>query len=316
MHRPTYKTIGLGGTFDHFHAGHQQFLRFAAQLASEIRVGITDQKLTLHKNFPETIQPYSDRNREVIEFCQEVGITVSTFRLMDVYGPTLENSEVQALAVTEATITGAQAINKLRNKLNLRELPVHICPLLKTDTGEILSSTVIRSGQFDREGISFSDWISQTLVLAENQKSFFKEPQGKIVSYPHPAAHQIVAVVGDRSLAEFIKHKWHYNLGIFDKKTERSDSPFAEVNGISFDMSVENNPGTISLQLMKVLKSLQLNRKSHLYIDGEEDLVTVALVLQLPLGSHIYYGQPNRGMVEVPVTEKLKHQFRSILQTK
>jgi uncharacterized protein (UPF0218 family) len=37
------------------------------------------------------------------------------------------------------------------------------------------------------------------------------------------------------------------------------------------------------------------------------------VIVMAPLGFKIYYGQPNKGMVEVEVTEEKKHQAYDII---
>jgi uncharacterized protein (UPF0218 family) len=54
----------------------------------------------------------------------------------------------------------------------------------------------------------------------------------------------------------------------------------------------------------------------HLKVEGEEDLATVAIVLLTPLGTCIYYGQRDLGMIELRVTEKIKDEFRKQLSPK
>jgi uncharacterized protein (UPF0218 family) len=65
---------------------------------------------------------------------------------------------------------------------------------------------------------------------------------------------------------------------------------------------------------MKAIVKIDLQTKKHLFIQGEEDLAAVALSLVLPLGSCIYYGQPQKGMVELVVTEKIKQSFFDLLK--
>ena len=49
-------------------------------------------------------------------------------------------------------------------------------------------------------------------------------------------------------------------------------------------------------------------------IDGEEDLLTIPAVIEAPLGSVVFYGQPLEGVVAVSVDEKSKSKAREVLQ--
>lgn len=49
-------------------------------------------------------------------------------------------------------------------------------------------------------------------------------------------------------------------------------------------------------------------------IDGEEDLLTIPAVIEAPVGSVVFYGQPLEGVVAVSVDEKSKSKAREVLQ--
>ncbi|MDQ5951488.1 MAG: pantetheine-phosphate adenylyltransferase, partial [Patescibacteria group bacterium] len=112
-----YKKIGLGGTFDHFHKGHQAFLLFASQLAQHLVIGITTPEMITHKKFSSQIQEYEMRADAVKSFTKNFFNTVDVIPLTDPYGPTLLGSNVEALAATTATQSGAEAVNKKRESL-------------------------------------------------------------------------------------------------------------------------------------------------------------------------------------------------------
>lgn len=315
MQKPSYQVVGLGGTFDHFHDGHATFLNFAANQGRHLKIGITDEKLTLHKKWAASIQPYATRAQAVAQYCYAHNISHEIFRLTDIYGPTIEKSEIQALVVTEATIGGAQAINSLRLKLNLRALPVHVCNLLRISTGETLSSTLIRAGKCNRSGIVYSDFIKNDFVLTPEHKAFFHEPQGKLVKQPTSPLTGVTTVVGDTCLTTFLTHNWPYTLGVFDRFTERAPANLENINTLQPDLKIKNKAGEISLQLIKELQKITWKKKLILEIEGEEDLTTVALVLLMPLQSHIYYGQPGKGMIEIKVTEQQKAKFWQVFNS-
>src|SRR5258708_21624046 len=61
MFQKKYSVVGLGGTFDHFHAGHRFFLDFATNLGEELKVGVATTRLTQIKMFADQIEPYEAR---------------------------------------------------------------------------------------------------------------------------------------------------------------------------------------------------------------------------------------------------------------
>ena len=307
--RKLYEIVGLGGTFDRFHVGHEHFIKFASQFGKHLHIGITNFKLNQNKPYPQLIEPYETRKRAVEKFCRAQQISVSITQLEDIYGPTLdEKSKIRALVVTQDTVRGAEKINQARLAMDLRQLPVQVCPLLKDHTGKIISSERIRAGEINRAGEVYQQVFSQDLILTDDQRQFFSQPQGKIVDQPHFDGATVIGVVGDHSLEKFIQHRWRDDLAVYDLKEQRQQLNSAILTNLNPDTTVKNPAGSINLKLIQALSKHQL-----IFVNGEEDLAAVALMLLLPLGSKIYYGQPNQGLIEMVVTEKSKDQFFQVL---
>lgn len=315
MHHKPHRVVGLGGTFDHFHAGHEKLLLFASELGDRLIIGITVQNLTQTKNYPKTIQDFELRQRQVAQFCRRHHIKAETFPLKDVYGPTLEGSEIKALAVTQETTRGADQINQTRTHLGLRPLPVYICDYFIAQNDQPLHAEAIRAGQLNRQGQEYSRVFTNDLQLNKTQREFFTQPQGKIVTAPTQNA-PLTCVVGDVCLENFLKHHWPFTLGIYDGRQQRAEYVPAEIAELTPNWVLKNPPGHISPILIKGLhKALTLATKhpNYLKIEGEEDLAAVALFLLLPLDSLVYYGQPNQGMVEVVITEEFKEKIFEVV---
>lgn len=309
-----YRSIGMGGTFDHLHIGHEAFIKFAHQLADFLLIGVTDEKMVRDKSHPESIQSFEVRKNAVIHFCREHGIKAKVTRLTDPYGPTLDNESVEAIAVTEDTAIGGKNINILRQKLNLRPLVIHVCSLVKDKQGDVISSSRIRAGLINRSGDSYDQIFEHDLVITDSQKNFFAGPQGELVDSPNQVS-VFNAVVGDRSLKFFIDQDWPINLGVYDLKEKRAENNDL-IQLIKPNFQITNPHGVISCKLADTLKQALHESKPFILVDGEDDLAAVALMLLLPLESNIYYGQPNQGMVEMTVTEHKKNQFFELLKPK
>ncbi|MFZ1721767.1 MAG: DUF359 domain-containing protein [Microgenomates group bacterium] len=314
MTRTHFPVVGLGGTFDHFHKGHQDFIRFAANLGDSLVIGVTDDLLPLSKPFAEILQPHWVRIAAVRKFCTKEGIEATCLILHDAFGPTIEESRISALAVTTDTLSGADAINTIREKLYMPALPVYVHSLTLDSGGLPISSNRIRSGEISREGVVYSNVLSETISLSSSQRDFFTLPQGQIVTEPSIAP--LICVVGDVCLSNFRQNDWQYDLGIFDLRTRRQASILGDLDTLFYTSEVSNSPGEISRELTRALQAWKHNSFQHLKISGEEDLATVALAMILPLESHIYYGQPEKGMIELIVTEELKNTFHEQLQKK
>lgn len=306
--RKLYEIVGIGGTFDRLHAGHEHFIKFADQFGQHLHIGITHPKLTQGKPYPELIQDYETRKRAVIKFCKKHQISAAISQLSDIYGPTLENSKIKALVVTEDTISGANQINQTRAAMDLYQFPVQVCPFLRDETGQVINSERIRAGEINRAGEIYSQVLDQNLVLNDEQRHFFSQPQAEIVSQPNLKNSSLTYVVGDHTLEKFIKHSWPYDSAVYDLKEQRRAINSPTLTNLKPDLTVKNPAGSINLALTQALQKYKL-----IFVDGEEDLAAVALMLLLPLGSKIYYGQPHQGLVEMIVTEEKKDEFKEIL---
>lgn len=305
------RTIALGGTFDHFHAGHQRFIKFAAQQGGALTIGVTSEQLTRHKPLAELIQPFNVRKRAVIQFCNRERIKCQVVPLNDRFGPALTDPEIFGLAVTEQNLATGRELVETRKKLGLRPLETFVCPLLKTDSGEVISSSHIRAGHSNRLGIRYATAFESSILLNDDQKKVFSKPQGDVVDQPMNSLYQSkVLVVGDTSLEQFINNAWSYHVGVFDLRKQRQPVVDSTLLQIHRDASVQNPAGSITPELTSCLnKALNTSKNPyHVFVDGEEDLAAVALVLLSPLETQIYYGQPEQGLVLMTVTEALKER--------
>jgi pantetheine-phosphate adenylyltransferase len=317
MFRKKYQVIGMGGTFDHFHAGHAHFLEFASQLSDKLMIGITHEKLSRDKPFANTIEPYAVRYHSVKQYCHRHNIRCELTELTDVFGPTLEHTSIQALCVTEETVPGANKINITRQKLGQWQFPVYICDYLKDETGQPLHAENIRAGTVNREGQVYDLIFKTDLTLSEPQRSYFGQPQGEVIDLTRfPAkSHHLRCVVGDNSLETFIEKGWQYNLGVFDHRRLRQPFTSKTIQAIKPEQVIPNSAGVITTKLVEALQNSLAKTKTHLEVEGEEDLAAVALILLLPLGSQVFYGQPNKGIICMQIDEELKEAAFNVLRS-
>lgn len=323
-----YNTLALGGTFDHLHDGHKEFLEFAAAISKSLLIGVTDQQMTLQKPYSELIQPTHVRKQAVLNFCGQHNITAKVITIFDPFGPTIEENKIEAIACTTDTITGANKINDIRSKLHLKQLPIHIHTLKKDSLGQkAISAERIRAGEIDRKGTVYKSLFTKNLQLDQTMRKFFAEPHGKLITQPGitKTDTSLRIIVGDSTLEKFVTNKWSYELGIFDRKRKRVEYQSSILDSLNAVERASNKPGYIETSAVEAVqewktvfqeKGKTSKEYKHIFIDGEEDLLAVVAVLLLPLGSTIYYGQPNQGMIECIVTENLKESFYSVLAQK
>lgn len=157
-----HKRIILGGTFDHFHAGHRLLLQAAAltlklpppnspkSQQSVFVIGMSSDALLQNKKFASELEPWSTRAQSVIDFLStilssplspgdqttigeehEIHATMCDGRLLvrcsnitDVYGPTTREEDLHALIVSRESRGGGKAVNDKRREQGWHELVV------------------------------------------------------------------------------------------------------------------------------------------------------------------------------------------------
>lgn len=336
--------VGLGGTFDHFHKGHEHFLKFAAKQGENVLIGITAQHLTKKKSFSHTIEPFRVRAKNVANWCKKHEVNHEIVQLFDLYGPTLEDKRIQALAVTEETVSGADTINQARVAANMRELPVYICPMFKNSVGKSLHADQIRAGTVNRNGTHYVDSLKviADTPISNTQRAFLKQPLGNMLPGIESITYRVdrnltiggndssatfTTVVGDRSTLLFIENNQPFRVAIVDGLIERSAISSNEKQTLENFISkhniqpitAQNQAGLISTTALETVitmsnKIMQKTvRPQIIAIIGEEDLLTTVAILSTPLDSYVYYGQRNQGLVEVHVTEQLKEKIFRVL---
>lgn len=309
-----YKKLALGGTFDHFHRGHELFITQAASLSQHIVIGVTTDGLITHKKMSKTIQPYAVRVSAVENFCKKNSLSFEILPLTDIYGPTLSNEGIEALFATEDTLSGAEVINEKREILGLRKLHIEKVSLARDRGGQVISSERIRSGEIDRDGQSFKIICENDYHIGPDFRNFLSKPQGKVVSEPDENDNIRVAV-GDTTLENFILKKWYFSLGIYDLLKRRAPYESKIIASTPQTQVVNNPPQYITKELSTAIINSYQTDGSLIKVIGEEDLAAVAAVILLPLGTAVYYGQPDLGMVRIVVTEEKKAELFQFLQS-
>lgn len=317
-----YNLAALGGTFDHFHKGHQTLIKYAFSVSKKVIIGITDKELIQNKAYADQIQSYLIRKNKVIDFLKKKHFykNAQIIELKNIYGPTLKNQQIQALIVSPLTKTGANLINQIRENNGLKQLDIKICKLEKADDGNHISSTRIRKGEIDTYGFVYKNLLTKTVVISPKQRLKLKKPLGKL--YKNDQKHQLIPVlkrsvniaIGDATCSFCHNEKIPVRSFIFDQYEQRKKLENSiRSHLISTDViETENKKGSIAKNIYStIIKAYQ--KHQHLQIIGEEDLLVIPAILALPLGTIIIYGQPNQGLVLVKISIKAKNNIKGII---
>jgi hypothetical protein len=122
----------------------------------------------------------------------------------------------------------------------------------------------------------------------------------------------LLAVVGDFVAANLIGAGLFPDIVVVDGKTLRAVVEPVE-HGLK-EIHVPNEAATINAEAWLVLRAaVTLKRRVAVVVEGEEDLLVLPLLAEMPVGSVIAYGQPHEGLVVVTVSDERRDWARGFL---
>ncbi len=325
-----YSHLFVAGTFDTFHKGHEAILTRAFGEGEMVTIGITsDQYIEKFKKFKH--KTFLTRKRNIETWLEKHGfIKRSTIiAINDPYDPAASDPRYNALIVTAENNHRGEEINAMRENKGLIPLALITVPYVNAEDGMPISSTRIRTGTIDPDG---------KLVMPEILRETLAAPLGHVLSKWDVPAHvnakrgTIIISVGDITTTKIMQLGIVPTLSIIDLKVRRKayqsfeDYRFPETTQVEH---IQSGPGHISHEATDAVKqwatSFQQHKNTVFIVDGEEDLMTLPAIVYAPIGSAVYYGQPDipfflsgvrqvkEGMVEVEVTKKVKMRAMELL---
>jgi len=121
------------------------------------------------------------------------------------------------------------------------------------------------------------------------------------------------ASVGDFVSGNILAKGLKPDIVVVDNRIMRVD-----IDPIEFErdkVRVVNSAGTISGEARRALeKAVTLKKKLAVVVEGEEDLLVLPLMVVMPAGSVIIYGQPREGLVVVSLTEERRAWARGFME--
>lgn len=324
-----YRHSVIGGTFDFLHRGHQELITFALSHSDIVTIGVVSDKFA-KKSGKNTYFTLQHRLARLNNFLHQ-GQKLKKYNLVvidDVFGTTISDKTIDTIIVTKDTLEGAAQINRRRREGNLIDLKIVDVPLVFCENGEPISSTQIKRGLIDREGVSFikSLEVPTKFVLPHDLRKKISASQGR----RHVSVADLLRnlsidpnkliVVGDESVRQFLSNGIVPRLSVIDFFIQR-ERIFNKTRDLGFIKSVNvssavNRAGTISSDSIQNIHELLGNKetiKNVLSISGEEDLCVIPCVLLAPLDYVVVYGQRNKGLVAIDIDEKKKNDFLEIL---
>lgn len=144
-----YKKVAVGGTFDKFHYGHRKLIGKAFEIGDEVEIGVTSNAFGGLKG---NIDPCNVRMSNLNDFLENNHNNFHISRLDDPFGPTINDSDYDAIVVSEETEPVAVEINEIRDSKGMSPLDIVVVSFVLADDGHPISSTRIRSGEINKKG--------------------------------------------------------------------------------------------------------------------------------------------------------------------
>lgn len=144
-------TAAVAGTFNILHEGHKALIRRAFEIADQVVIGITSDRMASggrDKHVPMVI-----RRRELESFVSALG-SARIFEIDDMYGPDEIMDGVDFLVVSEETLDNGRKVNDRRRSRGLKPMELSVVPLVMSDRGEKISASSILDGRYGRQGKS------------------------------------------------------------------------------------------------------------------------------------------------------------------
>ncbi|HEX7542988.1 MAG TPA: pantetheine-phosphate adenylyltransferase [Patescibacteria group bacterium] len=330
-----FNHVVIGGTFDHFHAGHKALLEESFKVGKKITIGIAMEELYKNKFLSEIIETFEIRKKSVSEFLKKKGwfkraklISFSHFT-----GGADKSKNIDAIIVSKETYPNAFRINQLREKNKLPLLEIITINDVLAEDGKLISSDRIRAGEIDKNGKNYKLQITNNkkeLIMPESLREELRKPLGKIYKsvgaiLESPKKPLMVIAIGDIIVDSLLKSGIDPDVKIIDFRSRRmtikkdtllKDSLYKDC---LYQKQFLNNPGTINLKTSEIIKekiklALYKKQKSWIVIDGEEDLLALPAILFAPLDSLVLYGHWQLGIIVVEVDEKIKVKVKKIIK--
>jgi cytidyltransferase-like protein len=142
----------VGGSWDHFHSGHRYIILTAYEKGEKIDIGISSDEMLREKLGEKPENSFEERKNNVKSFLKGLGHkNFNSIELNGIYGNAVEEGET--LLVTPETKKNGRKINLKREELGREKLELETVEKLKTLDGSIISSTEIRKGEIDENGL-------------------------------------------------------------------------------------------------------------------------------------------------------------------
>lgn len=149
-----FKLVGIGGTFDRLHLGHERMLKIAFKVGQRVKIGLVVKEALGVKEYLDSILPYETRKATLIKFLESNGYSkrAEIVKIDDPLGNFKGKGGADKDKKLEAILVSAEhkvsenafTINKIRADNQLKPICIIGVPLVEVDGAKVSSSLIRR----------------------------------------------------------------------------------------------------------------------------------------------------------------------------
>ncbi|MHA2064234.1 MAG: DUF359 domain-containing protein [Candidatus Thorarchaeota archaeon] len=310
--------------FDRFHLGHQALIDRLSDMPNPVAVVTGGEIVGRDLELQCIIQPIEERLARLKEYLADKELDSSiTATTMTLFDEVLSIDGATTFLMYQGPCCDDVRSSALDKRTRYDDVLDYPRPVRAYD-GNKLTSARVRRGEIDREGKKLRGTKEPPRRLDFLQRDDLKSPKGdlyhekdgppeeRVASRIADENPKCVIAVGDVTTATLLEQDYVPDVSIVDGITKRGkfEGTFTGEQEYKF-----YNPAAVLFPeaWSTIDTAIRDKKKSLLVVDGEEDLMGFPGVLLAPKRSVMLYGQPNAGIVWVPVNKENKSLARALL---
>jgi len=313
--------------FDRLHIGHKVMIDRLSEMPDPVAC-VTDGELVgPGLELSAIIQPVEHRLRKLEKYIHNIGldqvIKTKAFNknndLMSIDGSTT----FLMYKGPCCTVIETGPLNFRKKELSVNDFVEQLKPVRTKDGGKV-SSARIRRGEIDSQGRRLKGTDEPPRFLQVDERASLKTPKGDVYAAKDRKPEERVVqrikdespikviAVGDMTSDTILREGYAPDVMIVDGITKRG--PYGKQFSASQEFTIYNPAAVIYPEAWSAVNTaIHDPEKSLIIVDGEEDLIGFPAVLLAPNDSAVLYGQPDVGIVWIPVNEENKKIARNLL---